>query len=63
MNKLLERSMKYVAGIGALNIGTAEFLNFDVLSFVPDGIVKTIAIGAIAVSGGFIVYWAWKKKI
>jgi len=63
MNKTLENAMKYLAGIGALNIGTSEFLNVNALSYLPEGIVSTIAVAAIAVSGGFVLYWAWKKKI
>lgn len=63
MNKLLEKSMKYLAGIGALNVGTSQFVSIDVLSYIPDGIVRTLATAAIAVSGGFVIYWAWKKKI
>ena len=63
MDKMLERSMKYLAGIGAVNWGTSEFININLLSYVPEGIAKTIAIGAIAVSGGFVLYWAWNKKI
>lgn len=63
MNKMLERAMKYFAGIGALNWGTSEFLNINALSYVPDGIFRTAAIAAIAASGAFVVYWTFKKKI
>lgn len=63
MNKMLEKAMKYFAGIGALNWGTSEFVNFNVLDFVPDGIVKTLVIAAIAVSGASVVYWTFKKRI
>lgn len=63
MNKMLERAMKYLAGIGAINVATSEFIDINVLNYVPDGIITTLVIAAIGVSGAFVVYWAWKKKI
>ena len=63
MNKMLERAMKYLAGIGALNWGSSEFINVNALSYLGTGIWHTLGVAAIAVSGGFVVYWAWKKKI
>jgi len=63
MNKLVERTMKYLAGIGAVNIGLSEFINIDLLSYVPAGIFSTAVIALVAASGGFVVYWAWQKKI
>ena len=63
MNKMLERTMKYLAGLGALNLGTSEFIDINALSYVPAGIFSTLVVAAVAVSGGFVVYWAWQKKI
>lgn len=63
MNKLVERAMKYLAGIGAVNWGTSEFININALTYVPEGIVKTLVVAAIGVSGAFVVYWTFKKKI
>lgn len=63
MNKILESGAKYLAGIGALNWGTSQFIGIDALSYVPTGIIQTLAVAAIAVSGGAIIYWAWKKRI
>ena len=63
MNKMLERTMKYLAGIGAINLGTSEFIDVNLLSYVPEGIFSTLVLGAVAISGGFVVYWAWNKKI
>ena len=63
MNKMLERAMKVLAGLGALNIGTSEFINIDLLSYVPSGIFSTAVIIAVGISGGYVLYWAWQKKI
>lgn len=63
MNKNLQKAMKYLAGIGALNWGSSEFLNLNLLSYVPDGFLSTVVVAFIAISGGFVVYWAWNKKI
>ena len=63
MNKMLERAMKFLAGAGALNWGTSEFINIKALTYVPEGIISTLVIAAIAASGGMVVYWTFKKKI
>jgi len=63
MNKLVEKTMKFLAGAGALNWGTSEFLDVNVLTYLPSGIISTLAVAAIAASGGFVIYLVWKKRI
>jgi len=63
MNKAIETGAKVLAGVGALNWGTAKLLNFDVLSFVPAGIATTVAVVAIAASGALVLYMIYEKKI
>lgn len=64
MNKLVETTAKALAGIGALNWGIAKFFpQYDLLGFVPAGIINTGAVIAIAVSGGYMLFLLYKKRI
>ena len=63
MNKMIEKTAKILAGVGALNWGTAKFVGIDVLSYVPAGIATTVAVGAIGLSGAVVLYLLFKKKI
>ena len=63
MAKALETGAKVLAGVGALNWGTAKLLSFDVLTFVPAGIISTVAVAAIGASGVWLLYKVVKKKI
>lgn len=62
MNKTIETAAKVLAGVGAVNWGLSLF-NFDLLSFVPAGIIKTVAVAAIGLSGATVLYLVYKKKI
>jgi uncharacterized membrane protein YuzA (DUF378 family) len=52
-----------LAGIGALSLGAVKFLNINILSAVPTGMVSTVAIGAIGLSGVYVLALLFKKKI
>jgi len=60
--KEIDITAKILAGVGALNLGTDKFLNIDVLSHTS-GLVNIAAVIAIAVSGGYILYLLYKKKL
>lgn len=61
--KGIETIAKVFAGVGALNWGLQEFVKINVLDYVPTGMIKTAAIAVIAVSGGAVLFWVYKKKI
>jgi hypothetical protein len=61
--KIIDTGAKVLAGVGALNWGLVEFLKFDLLSFVPAGIFSTAVVGAIGLSGAYVLYLLYKKKI
>jgi len=54
---------KALVGVGALNIGLVEFLGFDVLGFVPEGMITKVVVGAIGVSGLYVLSLLYNKKI
>lgn len=54
---------KVLAGIGATNWGTSELLGFNVLSFVPEGMFTTVAVGAIGAAGLYVLALVYNKKI
>ena len=62
VNTIVDKSAKILASVGAINLGTSEFLGFNVLSFVT-GVWSKVAIAAAAISGGYLVYLLWNKKI
>lgn len=62
VNKFVDLGAKILTAVGALNWGTSQFLNFDVLSFVP-GVWSKVAVALITASGGYVVYLLWKKRI
>ena len=61
--QIWDKLAKILAGIGALNWGLVKFVNFDVLSLLGAGTIKTVGLIAVAVSGGYLLYLAIKKKI
>ena len=63
MNKMIETGAKVLAGVGALNWGLAKFVNVDVLSYVPSGIINTVVVAVIAASGALVLYLVYQKKI
>lgn len=63
MNKGTETATKVLAGLGALNIGLSKFVGIDILGYVPVGIIKTIVVAAVGISGAVILYWVYQKKI
>lgn len=63
MNKTLQTGAIVLAGVGALNWGLQEFLKINVLNYVPVGLIKTAVVAIIAISGGFVLYWKYKKQI
>ena len=54
---------KVLAGVGAANWGTSQFVGFDVLGFVPAGMIKTVVVALIGLSGFYVLYLAYNKKI
>lgn len=52
-----------LAGVGALNVALAKFLSFNLLSFVPAGIVSTLVYAAVGLSGAYVLYQLYEKKI
>ena len=53
-----------LAGLGALNWGITKFLSLDLLALLPGGAtVMSVLVGAIAVSGGYVLWLKIKKKI
>ena len=63
VNRIVDKSAKVLAAVGAINWGTSELLSFDVLSFVPAGMINTVAIIAIAASGAYVLWNVIQKKI
>ena len=63
MNPIVDKGAKVLAALGALNVGLAKIVNFDLLSFVPTGIWTTVVVAAIAVSGGYLGYEIYKKRV
>ena len=63
MNKMIETGAKVLAGVGALNVGLSQFVNIDLLSYVPVGIFNTVVVAAVAISGGWVLYQVFQKKI
>ena len=54
----------WLAGIGALNLGLTQFLNFDILGIIPGGAtVMNVLVGAIGFSGGYLLWLKLRKKI
>jgi len=53
----IETIAPIVAGVGALNVGLAKFVSFDLIALIPGGaMVTTIVYGAIGLSGGYVLY-------
>ena len=63
LQKPFDGIAKTLAGVGALNWGTSVFANFDVLTFVPEGIATQAVVGAIALSGAYVLQLLWNKRI
>lgn len=63
VNKIVDKAAKILAAAGALNWGLVEFVKFDLLSLAPAGIIHTLAVAAVAVSGGYVLYELYKKRI
>jgi len=63
MNKIVDKVAKALAGVGAINLATADLLNFNVLKFVPIGVATTVAVLAIGASGVYVLYELYKKRI
>lgn len=63
MNNFVDRAAKLFAGLGALNWGTSKFLNLDLLTWVPGGLISTVVVLAIGASGAYLIYLFAKKKI
>ena len=63
MARIHETAAKILAGVGAVNIGLSSFVGIDVLGYVPTGIIKTIVVAAVAISGAAVLYWVYDKKI
>lgn len=55
--------LKAAMAIGALNWATAEFVNIDVLTYVPGGIVKSVVVGIIGIAGVYGLTLLYKKKL
>lgn len=62
MNQHIKTGAKVLAGVGALNLGLNQFVKIDLMSYVPAGMVQTIVIAAVAISGGALLYWTFKKE-
>jgi uncharacterized membrane protein YuzA (DUF378 family) len=62
MNKTLETGVILLAGVAAVNVGLTKFVNIDLLSYTT-GMVTTIAVGAIAVSGAVLLWQKYQNKI
>lgn len=52
-----------LAGVGAVNWGLSSFLNFNLLSFLPAGIIEKLLVAAIAASGAYVLYALYDKKL
>jgi uncharacterized membrane protein YuzA (DUF378 family) len=52
-----------LAGVGAVNWGLNKFLSFNLLNFVPAGIVSTIAYAVITAAGAVVLYELFDGKI
>lgn len=62
VNMIVDKGAKILAAVGAINWGTSSFLNFDVLTYLPDVAAK-IGLAVITASGAYLVYLLWNKKI
>lgn len=60
MNKAIDWTAKLLAGAGALNWGLQK-LGFDLLTYF--GSFSMFAQWAIAVSGGYVLYLLFTKKL
>jgi uncharacterized membrane protein YuzA (DUF378 family) len=64
MNKLLEKGAVVLTVLGAVNWGISTWLpQYDLLGFVPAGIIHTGAVALITASGGYVAYLLYQKKI
>lgn len=55
---------KSVAAVGAINLGLSKFFGLDVLTYIPGGSMgMNIAVGAIALSGVYVIQLVLNKKI
>lgn len=61
MNKWIDKLAKILVGVGALNWGLAV-VNVNLLSFLP-GVWMTIAELAVGVSGAYVLYEIYNKRI
>jgi len=62
VNKMIDRTAEALAFLGAANWGLDK-LGFNLLSYLGTGMWSTIAIWAIAVSGGYCLYLWYNKKL
>ena len=61
--RVWDRTAKVLAGIGALNVGTSQFFNLDALTWIPVGMFNTLAVAAVGLSGLYLLYLAFKKRV
>ena len=63
ISKQVSSTAVVFAGVGALNVGLSKFLSFNLLSFVPTGIVSTLVYAAVGLSGAVVLYQLYDKKL
>lgn len=60
--RYIDKTAKVLAGVGALNLGLTEFMRVNLISLLPSAL-SLVTIGAISVSGGYLLYLIFRKSI
>ena len=63
ISKQVSSTAVVFAGVGALNVGLSKFLSFNLLSFVPAGMVSTLVYAVVGLSGAVVLYQLYDKKL